>query len=129
MLKLIQSFFKTQKEQPSLSSSNQTNTELIPVLTAKTLLSNDSYQQQLYEIKQQISVTTEEYEHLFLPLINNVAEFMQQLPAMLTTNIKDLSKTLLSESFTQAINTLKIRRGYMLPIGADTETCYAQQNS
>jgi len=129
MFKLIQSFCKTQKEQSSLSVSKQANTKLIPVLTAKTLLSSDDYQQQLCEIKQQISVTTEDYERLFLPLINNVAEFMQQLPAILTTNSKDLSKTLFSESFTQAINTLKIRRGYMLPIGADTETCYAQQNS
>ncbi len=127
--------FSIKKNPPSLLNTEpKLNNTFLPVLTGNELLSTDQHQALLCEMKQQLSVTHEDYAQWYLPLIQNTAELMQQLP-LDSTAIKEAErsqkpmKTLLTASLTHAVNALKIRRGYMLPVGADTETCNQQQSS
>lgn len=63
-----------------------------------------------------LSVTEMDYQILYLPVLINVANTQT-----FKTNICELV-------FARIITALKLRRAYMLPIGADTETCYQQQD-
>lgn len=66
------------------------------------------------QLKKLISVTPHLYQTLYLTLLNNLERVLKNQDLFLSV-------------FAHAIDTLKVRRGFMLPIGADAETCYREQ--
>lgn len=77
---------------------------------------NSTYQGYLHELKQLISITKNDYKLLYLKPVEAIVNTAQ-----------DPKK--LDDTFKLIIATLKLRRGYMLPIGTDAETCYQQQDA
>ena len=68
-----------------------------------------------YEMKYLVSITKSLYQTLYLDFLKNIQ-----------TKIQD---DLFFKSFEQALYALKVRRGFVLPIGADAETCYREQEA
>jgi hypothetical protein len=74
------------------------------------------YENYLYELKHLVSVTQTDYQELYAKLIKTVEIYLIDKPELFLHSLE------------RSITTLKIRRAYMLPIGEDAETCYAQQD-
>lgn len=123
MLKL---FKKKPQPQEIQQQNHLDNLGLFLIQGAENLLDDPSFQTYLYELKQLVSVTQNPYQSLYLSLVYKFAEFVQGLPDM-QNSAYDHHKGLLKHAFVRALTALKYRRGYMLPVGADTETCYKQQ--
>ena len=96
------------------------------VQTADSLLANSFCHDKLIELKQLTSCTATDYQNLYLALVKNVALFFQTFPVS-TKCVNTSLETLLHLALERSIAALKIRRGYMLPIGSETETCYSEQ--
>lgn len=120
-------FFRQQFEVQPENFQSSEHQHIWAVKAPEVLLSEPLYQEKLQAIKQQLSIIEEDYEKLYLPLIYQFAAYIQELPYSLNTIKENASITLLEYALTLSLNTLKIRRGFMLPLGADTETCYQQQ--
>lgn len=130
MLRWIKSLYTVKNPITQLPTQTQIKSipGYYPVLSAKILLSSEPHQQYLREIKENISTTEENYTQQYLPVIHNLTEFMQELSCInATENTHAPHTSLLGQSLAHTVKALKIRRAYMLPIGADTETCYQQQ--
>ena len=104
----------------------QNNSDLLQVANSKQLLSAALIQPCLLQTKQLISSTNEDYGRFYLSAIHTIAESLQQFPKPVVDENKE--RSLLQWSLKHAIAVLKFRRAYMLPMGADTETCYAEQD-
>lgn len=65
------------------------------------------------EVWQLVCLTREEFEALYVSTLKNVQKKRDNIDVPLR----------------RAIRALKIRRAYLLPIGSDAETCYAQQEA
>lgn len=77
-------------------------------------------------LKTLISMTTKGYEMLYLPLQERLKNWIEQTNSQVAgIESKD---TLFANAWQYGINALKIRRGYMLPLDADAETCYREQD-
>ncbi len=65
---------------------------------------------------QLVSITKEDFEKIYIGTVDQFELFMQE-------------QHLIDAGIECAIRALKIRRAYMLPVGADTETCYRQNTA
>ena len=90
---------------------------------AEELLAEPIFAEKLRELKSLISVTPHYYELLYLQPLYAFSQLVQQLPH---PNKKDQWLLIALE---RVIAALKLRRGYMLPLGADTESCYSEQDA
>jgi hypothetical protein len=95
-------FFKKKSKQP-ISPQKETS-----------LLDNAPNQKSLYELKHLVCVTQENYQQLYIDLLQRV------------TDDRDIDN--FNEKLALAIAVLKHRRAYMLPLGSNAETCYQQQD-
>jgi hypothetical protein len=77
-------------------------------------LNNPQNQKLLYELKHLICVTQENYQRLYIDLLQYIEGRLEA---------DDFSQKL-----ALAIAVLKHRRAYMLPLGSNAETCYQQQD-
>lgn len=68
-----------------------------------------------YELKHLVSITKNLYQTLYLGFLKNIQPKIQEV--------------LFFKSFEQALYALKARRGFVLPISADAETCYREQEA
>lgn len=68
-----------------------------------------------YELKYLTSITKNLYQILYLDFLRNIQTKIQE--------------DLFFKSFEQALYALKVRRGFVLPLGADAETCYREQEA
>ena len=74
---------------------------------------NKNYKHAIWQL---VSMTKEDFEKLYIATLNNFSDFMEE-PYVIDVGIE------------RAIRALKVRRAYMLPVGADTETCYRQNTA
>lgn len=101
--------------------------DLHPILSASKIVQNSYVAEKLYEVKQLVSVTQDEWESYYLATIYRFAEYVQALPDRMFVEYSG-HYGLLSHALDRAVAALKLRRGYMLPFGGDTETCYREQD-
>ncbi len=97
-------------------------------LSPAALLEQSIYQEKLHELKQLVSVTPHYYEALYLKPLLAMAAIVQQLPYPFQHHY-EIKNGFLLAALDCALAALKFRRGYMLPLGADTETCYREQDA
>lgn len=77
-------------------------------------------------LKALISMTTKGYETLYLPLQERLKNWIEQTDS--PVGGIEPKNTLFANAWQHGIYALKIRRAYMLPLGADAETCYREQD-
>ena len=99
--------------------------DVLPVKNADALL--NPHMNKLYQLKHLVSVTPEDYQHYYMDLIQSVARLFQQLPSPCYEKYSQAGD-LLKLTLERVVTALKLRRAYMLPAGADTETCYKEQD-
>jgi hypothetical protein len=116
------SFMVGAKHMSHIESNN-----ILPLESGKAPLAKARYQKPLYELQHLVSVTQKNYQALYINLLEQVAEWMQALPCPLESAYQN-PYGLFTLSFARAIIVLKHRRAYMLPPGANAETCYQQQD-
>ncbi|HEX4045881.1 MAG TPA: TraI domain-containing protein, partial [Gammaproteobacteria bacterium] len=116
-------FKKEVKLNLSCKKETNENKEWYKGLPAALLLTQSPYEEKLSEIESLISVTPSAYQELYVVPLYAFVNLVQQLPH--PTN----KGSILEVALDRVIDALKIRRGYMLPVGADTETCYREQDT
>lgn len=93
----------------------------------KTTPENRFYEKTFPELRNLINVTRTTYQSCYLALLEHVANYFNHKYNPGDDDKKHCDK--LKTSFNRVIAVLKFRRGYMLPIGANAETCYQQQDA
>jgi hypothetical protein len=91
-------------------------------LTGKAILNRPENRKRLTLLKQLVNVTRGDYDTYYYQLLERVAGCMQDFPYA-----ENKSDTYFNLSIERALIALMLRRGYMLPVGADAETCYQEQ--
>ena len=79
----------------------------------------------VYELKQVLSVTAKSFDEYYQPIIDAVANLLQQLPDRYHAE-HNQPYGLLQGTCARTITALKLRRHRFLPVGGDAETGYAQ---
>ncbi len=75
-------------------------------------------------LKKLLSITSNGYDIFYTPLYVNLTNWIEKNARELSPEAK---KNHLNTVWQYGIDALKIRRGYMLPLGSDAETCYQAQ--
>lgn len=123
-MKFIQWLKQTRHSLSQIDTVNEWQRGMSP----NDLLSQSIYMGKLRELNHLISATPSHYLDLYLKPLQAFAGLAQKLPH---PHYPDYDKAggLLLAGIERAIAALKFRRGYMLPLGADTETCYREQDA
>ena len=109
-----------------VQTANHLSAEWSVAEKPEEILAQACYVDLLRELKSLISITPHHFKELYLQPIYALASLVQQLPH---PNYLDNPKNFLAIALERTITALKFRRGYMLPLGADTETCYREQDA
>ncbi len=99
-------------------------TPLLPCLTANEIIKEKTLQPYFQALKQLISAPGDIYEELYQTTLNRFSEFCQAMPFSI---IKPEPYGLLIQQLKLTIATLKLFRGYMLPINSDSESIAEQE--
>lgn len=91
-----------------------------------SLLQYPAYTKKLQQLKQLISITDMDYQMQYSYLLSCFAEYIQRLPHPVHPDYDHVGG-FLEYTLDILIASLKFRRGYMLPLGSDTETCYREE--
>ncbi|MEC9364760.1 MAG: MobH family relaxase [Pseudomonadota bacterium] len=110
---------------PGSSAPLRPRPDLTPVLDAATLLA--AHQPTLQRIRQQVGVPLAHWNALYAPLLQQYATFVQQLPASEAHHHRQPGG-LLAHGLETALKALTLRRGALLPAGADAETLADKQD-
>ena len=79
--------------------------------------------QAIKDIKSSIAISPNYFFKLYQPVINSALDLFSE-----SSNPTEPSKAL-KKAFVHAIACLQLRRGMMLPLYSDTETCYTEQEA
>jgi len=116
-------WFSNQADKPA-SAKNPAN-GIRPVLSAETLLATRQRGVLLQEIQSLVSIPERHYSALFDAAITNYARFVQELPAS-EIHHHSAPGGMLDHGLEVTKGALAIRRGHMLPPGAEPEALAKQ---
>jgi integrating conjugative element relaxase (TIGR03760 family) len=103
-----------------VQTPTQSTTELWPILTPAQLLSSPKRIELLKQIRRLTSVTQRHWDLLYESMFRSYAALVQELPAS-EVHHHAYRGGLLDHGLEVVLSGLKLRRGYVLPIGAAPE--------
>lgn len=101
-------------------SSITTTTTALQVQSPEGLLDNNHRRSRIEELRTLVSVPAEHFRALYLFAIHSYARYVQQLPAS-EAHHHCSPGGMLDHGLEVAVTALRIRRGYLLPQGAEPE--------
>ncbi len=114
MFKSIQGIMQKASHKPEKTDKKK----LLPVLTADALLRDKNRRTIVRQFPKLLSFSDENFKNLATPVINNFAEFVQQLPETRNSFYSQLGG-LMDHALERSRNSMILIRNYFLPDGND----------
>lgn len=102
--------------------------DLLPVLEARTLLAHPGRQAKLRDLAQLAAVPAAHFEVLYRAAVETFACFVQQLPASESHHHAGAGG-MLDHTLEVVVAAMSLRRGYLLPAGAEPGTLVRKQDA
>lgn len=90
------------------------DTGVIPIVSAENLLANEKRTKLLAELQKTINIPDADYQRIFLNVVDNFAEFVQELPETQNSYFSQ-SGGILEHALERALLSLVMCRTYLLP--------------